>query len=121
MSTYQRGDIVVVAFPYTGSDGRVTVKGRPALIISSAWVNKNTEDIIVAAISSRQPTRDYPTDFCIEKGTSTFQHSGLRVSSIVKSAVVATIPKYVVARRLGALTGEDLPEADRCLRAALEL
>lgn len=121
MSTWQRGDIVVVAFPYTDAHGRVTVKGRPALVISSAWVNENTEDVIVAAISSRQPSRGYPTDFRIEEGTSTFQRSGLRVTSIVKAAVVATIPQSVVARRLGQLTREDLQRADRCLRAALEL
>lgn len=121
MSTWQRGDIVVVAFPYTEANGHITVKGRPAFVISSSWVNENTEDVIVAAISSRQPPRDYPTDFRIEEGMSTFQRSGLRVSSVVKAAVVATIPKSVVARRLGHLTKEDMHKADQCLRAALEL
>ncbi len=121
MSTWQRGDIVVVAFPYTDAHSSVIVKGRPALIIPSAWVNENTQDIIVAAISSRQPSPGYPTDFRIEKGTPTFQRSGLRVASIVKAAVVATIPQSVVARKLGQLTREDVQKANRYLRAALEL
>ena len=121
MSVWKRGDIVVVAFPYTEADGRVAVKGRPGLIVSGGWVNENTEDIIVAAISSRRPTRDYPTDFPIEEGTSAFRNSGLRVTSIVKAAVIATIPQSVVSRKLGHLTSKDLVGTDNCLRVALEL
>ena len=111
----------MVAFPYTEADGRIAVKGRPVLVISSNWVNKNTEDIIVAAISSRGPTRDYPTDFSIEEGTSAFRNSGLRVTSIVKAAVIATILQKVVSRTLGHLETQELLEVDRCLRKAVEL
>lgn len=121
MSVWMRGDIVVVAFPYTKADGLVTVKGRPALVISSSWVHENTEDVIVAAISSRQPPCIYPTDFRIEEGTSTFQKSGLRVTSIVKSSVVASIPQSVVARKLGHLPRDDVQQVDQYLRAALSL
>jgi mRNA-degrading endonuclease toxin of MazEF toxin-antitoxin module len=81
----------------------------------------NTADIIVAAISSRRPARDYPTDFRIVFGTPTFQRSGLRVTSIVKTAVVATIPQSVVTRRLGALTADEMRQIDRRLRASFEL
>jgi mRNA-degrading endonuclease toxin of MazEF toxin-antitoxin module len=121
MNAWKRGDIVVVAFPYTEPDGRIAVKGRPALVISGNWINENTEDIIIAAINSRIPSRIYPTDFRIEKGTSTFQNSGLRVTSTVKAAVLGTIPQTVVARKLDRLTIEDLLGADDCLRAAIGL
>lgn len=121
MSRWTRGDIVVVAFPYTEATGEVVVKGRPALVISGEWVNQHTEDVIVAAISSRKPARTYPTDFRIEKGSSTFGHSGLRVSSTVKGAVVATIPQTVVTRRLGKLNRPDMEKVDKCLRSSLEL
>jgi mRNA-degrading endonuclease toxin of MazEF toxin-antitoxin module len=121
MNHWQRGDIIVVAFPYMEPTGRVVVKGRPGLIVSSEWVNQNTADVIVAAISSRRPVQNYPTDFRIASGTPTFQRSGLRVTSIVKTAVVATIPQSVITRRLGSLTADEMRRIDRCLRAGLEL
>ena len=117
----QRGDIIVVAFPYTEPSGSVVVRGRPALVVSSAWVNQNTADVIVAAISSRRPAQSYPTDFRIFVGTPTFQRSGLRVTSIVKTAVLATIPQSVITRRLGSLTTDEMQQIDRCLRTSLEL
>ena len=121
MNNWQRGNIVVVAFPYTEPNGRVVVKGRTALIVSSAWVNQNTADVLVAAISSRRPAQSYPTDFRIVVGTPTFQRSGLRVTSIVKTAVLATIPQSVITRRLGSLTTDEMQQIDRRLRASLEL
>lgn len=121
MNSWKRGDIVVVAFPYMEPTGRVVVRGRPALIISGAWVNQHTADVVVAAISSRRPARAYPTDFHIVQGSPTFQRSGLHVTSIVKTAVVATIPQAVISRQLGWLTVEDMQQVDLCLRASFDL
>ena len=101
--------------------GNVVVKGRPALIVSSGWVNQNTADVIVAAISSRLPAQSYPIDFRFVSGTPTFQRSGLRVTSIVKTAVLATIPQSVITRCLGSLTADEMQRIDRCLSASLEV
>ncbi len=108
-------------FPYTEADGRIVAKGRPALVVSSAWVNRNTQDVIVAAISSRQPAQPYPTDFKIAEGTPAFQRSGLKVASIVKCTVLATLPQTVLAHRLGRLGPVEMQQVDGCLRASLHL
>ena len=121
MSRWKRGDIVVVTFPYTEADGRIVVKGRPALVVSSAWVNRSTQDVIVAAISSRQPAQPYPTDFKIAEGTAAFKRSGLKVSSIVKGTALATLSQTVIARRLGSLGPVEMRQVDGCLRASLQL
>ncbi len=118
---WQRGDVVVVAFPYTESDGRIIVKGRPALVVSGDWVNRNTADVIVAAISSRVPRQQYPTDLPLVTGTPVYAQSGLTMTSIVKGAALATIAQQAVSRRLGRLDQVAMAQMDACLRAAFGL
>lgn len=48
MSFYSRGDIVLIPFPFTDLKSS---KLRPAIVVSSANVNK-TEDLILAQITS---------------------------------------------------------------------
>lgn len=118
---WQRGDVVVVAFPYTESDGRIIAKGRPALVVSGDWVNRNTADVIVAAISSRVPRQQYPTDLPLVAGTPVYAPSGLTMTSIVKGAALATIAQQAVSRRLGRLDQAAMTQMDACLRAAFGL
>lgn len=46
---YEQGDILLVPIPYSDM---TSMKKRPVLVLSNDLYNKQTEDIIVAAITS---------------------------------------------------------------------
>ncbi len=46
---YKQGDILLVPIPYSDM---TSMKKRPVLVLSNDLYNKQTEDIIVAAITS---------------------------------------------------------------------
>ncbi len=47
MTTYSRGDIVLVGFVFSEENGR---KLRPALVVSSARYHRDRRDVIVAKL-----------------------------------------------------------------------
>ena len=49
-TTYRRGDVVLVSFPFTDL---AAAKKRPALIISPDSMNQLSQDLILAAITSQ--------------------------------------------------------------------
>jgi mRNA interferase MazF len=50
MTAYERGDVVLVPFPFTD---QTTIKKRPAVVISSNNYNNTSPDIVIMAITSR--------------------------------------------------------------------
>jgi len=50
MTTYKRGDIVLVPFPFSN---QTTTKKRPAVVISSSLYNEISQDIIIMAVTSQ--------------------------------------------------------------------
>ena len=94
MTTYQSGEILLVALPFT--DG-TTTKLRPVLVL----LDTRDEDIVVARVTS-QITR---TDFDIE--IIEWQQAGLVRPSVVRLHKVNTIEKRLFARHLGILTFND--------------
>lgn len=46
---YYQGDIVIVPFPFTNLK---TAKVRPAVVVSNEHINKKTEDVILAAMTT---------------------------------------------------------------------
>ena len=54
MTPYKRGDVVLVAFPFTDLS---TTKMRPAIVISSEKFNRKFNDIVVATITSQIPKK----------------------------------------------------------------
>ncbi len=54
MTTLNKGDVVLIPFPFTDIS---TLKQRPALIVSSDWFNQHRNDVIVMAISSQIPAQ----------------------------------------------------------------
>jgi mRNA interferase MazF len=49
-TTYKRGDIVLVSFPFTDLSSS---KRRPALVVSPDAFNETTSDLVLAAITSQ--------------------------------------------------------------------
>ncbi len=52
---YNRGDIVIVPFPFVLSGGQKLRKARPALIISDMTLERRYNDLILASITSQVP------------------------------------------------------------------
>jgi len=112
MTSYGRGDIVLVEFAF--SDESAT-KLRPALVISTALYHRAREEVIVAAITSNTRRRLVGDHIVAD-----WQHAGLLFPSTV-TGIIRTIKRSMIRRRLGSLVMEDLDAFDRVLRRSLGL
>lgn len=117
----ERGDVVLVAFPYLEASGSLQSKVRPALVVSGPNLHAHTADVIVAAISSRPTSVPLPTDVHLIAHSPEHTAAGLKTTSWIKAATLATIPRAAIHRRMGKLSGATLSEVEKRLRASLEL
>ena len=92
--TYQSGEIILIAFPFTGRTGAAR---RPALVL----LDTGDQDIIVTRITSQSARTSF--DVTLVEWAS----AGLLRPSIVRVDKVATLEKRLVERRLGTLTTND--------------
>lgn len=114
MTTYERGDIVLVRFPFTDL---TSTKQRPALVVASRSFTATGEDVIVAAISGQRVERPGRFDHVVQA----WQESGLLMPSIVRAGKLVTLHRDLIRRTLGALPVIELEAVDELLRAALAL
>ncbi len=98
MTTFKKGDIVLVAFPFTDL---TTTKVRPALVISSDSFQRSSLDIVLAGITSQIPKKLPITDFLLSEED---QHqAGLPKPSIVRLGKIVTLDKRLIRKKLGHL------------------
>ena len=92
---YRRGDIVLVAFPFTDLS---STKRRPALVISPDSFNDHLQDVVLAAITSQVTPADTlviePAD-CVD--------GILPKQSAVRAGKSFTISSSLVAKKLCSL------------------
>ena len=113
----QRGEIVLVDFPYSDRTGS---KVRPALVVQADFWNDRLDDTILALITSSHRRRiGAATQFVIEIATPEGQRSGLRIDSLVQCENLVTYDKAQVLRVLGSLPADSMNQIDMCLTAAL--
>jgi mRNA interferase MazF len=112
MTTYRRGDVVLVPFPFSDLSG---TKRRPALIVSGEGFN-TSPDVIIAQITSNLETRRQAGDYEV----SDWQGAGLLYPSLVRSRVT-TLEHRLVVRVLGRMPAAEMVEVDTALREALGL
>jgi mRNA-degrading endonuclease toxin of MazEF toxin-antitoxin module len=117
----QRGEIVLVNFPFVDTGGQPQAKLPPAVVVSGQIIHQTTADVLIAAISSRPASHPLPTDYEITIGTPEHRRAGLKKTSWVKASNLANIPRSAVTRRLGRLTLAGIKELDKRLKLALEL
>jgi mRNA-degrading endonuclease toxin of MazEF toxin-antitoxin module len=113
----QRGDIVIVAFPFvSGGSG----KNRPALVIQCDRNNHRLTNTIVAMITgnTRLATTE-PTQLLIDPGTPDGNASGLAFPSAVKCENLFTVSQQDIIRTVGTLPAMVMAQIDDCLKAAL--
>ncbi len=110
---FQRGDIVLLPFPFTNLSGR---KVRPAVILSSASYHASEPDLILAAITTNLGAATAPVDYIL----ADWQTANLRFPSAFKPLLFSLDPSLVL-HTVGRLSTADLAEVDRRVRRALDL
>jgi mRNA interferase MazF len=108
---YQRGDVVLVQFPFSGPGG---TKDRPAVVLSTEIYD--WDELLVAAITSKPPRTTRKTDCPLLD----WKAEGLHLPSWVRSHM-ATVHRTLIIRKLGNLTARDLQAVEGCLRNSLAL
>jgi len=113
MTRYNRGDVILVPFPFTD---QTTTKERPAIIVSSDAYNSISQDVVIMAITGQIRGRIGIGEFLIED----WQDAGLLRPSAVKSAI-STIEQRLVLKLLGRLSGRDRSTLEKALRELFDL
>jgi mRNA interferase MazF len=108
---YQKGDVVLVPFPF--ADARAT-KARPALVLNDISYEQSTGNVILAQITSR--AAQFPSDYVLQD----WAKAGLKRPSIVRIKL-ATLAASLVRYKPGALTPADLAGGDTRLKQVLHL
>jgi mRNA interferase MazF len=112
MTTYSRGDLVLVRFVFADEKG---VKQRPGLLVSSARYHRSRREAILAAITSHVG-RSLVGDYRIKD----WQSSGLPLPSTV-TGIIRTIKQDMIIRKLGELPEAELVAVESQLRVSLDL
>ena len=112
MTTYRRGDVVLVGFAFSDESGK---KLRPAAVISTPAYHRGRQEVVVAAITSnveRRLTGDHLL--------ADWERAGLLFPSLL-TGIIRTMKRTMIERKLGALRKPDLVAFDRGLRRILGL
>jgi len=94
-TTYNRGDIVPVNFPFTDLSA---TKQRPALIL---WPNHRVTDVLVAAITSQIPAQLSSDEFAIP--AAELAVCGLPKASIIRLTKLVSLNEQLVIKKIGQL------------------
>ncbi len=112
MTGYNRGDVVLVGFVFSGESG---AKHRPAVILSSRAYHQHRKEVVVAAITSnidRVLFGDY--------SLAGWKEAGLLFPSLV-TGILRTIRMQMIHRRLGSVSRRELSAIETSLRKILAL
>jgi mRNA interferase MazF len=94
MKRYREGDVVLIAFPFSGGGS----KRRPALVLADT----GDDDVLVARITS--VSIQTSSDVSLQD----WQASGLLAPSVVRLDKCSTLEKILIERQLGMLTQRDI-------------
>ncbi|HZJ83271.1 MAG TPA: type II toxin-antitoxin system PemK/MazF family toxin [Clostridia bacterium] len=91
---FKQGDILLVPVPFTDLTSN---KRRPVLVISNDDYNKQTQDIIVVAITSNITSKGYT----IFLSNENLQEGTLKVNSCIRADKIYTLSQRIVIRKFG--------------------
>jgi len=114
MTPFKRGDVVLVAFPFTDL---TTTKMRPGLIISSDRFNKKSNDIVIAAITSQISKVLSEEDFHLSLIDQ--EHAGLPKASMIKLGKIVTLDQRLIRKKLGGIPESTLEKITNALHEVL--
>jgi len=109
MSTYSRGEVVLVRYPFSDLSG---AKIRPAVVVSATHIS---QDLFIVPLTSRT-TGLLPGEFIMRD----WAKAGLNVETAVKRGVY-TIRETLIARKVGKVSDIDLSPPDQALKVWLGL
>jgi mRNA interferase MazF len=112
MTSFSRGDIVLVKFVFADEKG---AKQRPGLIISTNRYHEGRREAILVAITSNI-VRLLAGDYKVRA----WRESGLLYPSVV-TGIVRTIKHEMIGARIGALPALELAAVEGRLREILAL
>ena len=109
-----RGDIVVANLePAIGSEqGGI----RPVLIIQNNIINKRAPTTIIAPITSKIYTKEYPTNVFLLKNDS-----GLEKDSTILLNQIKTIDKSRIKKKISYLNNDIMRRVDLAIKISLDL
>ena len=113
-----RGDIVIVPFPYQDKPGE---KIRPAVVVQSDAENRRLANTILAMITGNLDDAGQPTTVLVDPKTPDGAGSGLSGSSLVKCYNLATVRQRRVLHIIGHLSNAVMQQVNQALKAALVL
>jgi mRNA interferase MazF len=110
---YQRGDIVLIPFPFTDLSASKT---RPAVVVCSQLYQEVRSELLLAYVSSQVSKANPEIDVVIKE----WSKAGLLKPSFVRPKLAAIDPTLIV-HHAGHLSDEDMTAVDNSLRIALSL
>lgn len=113
MTSYRRGDVVFVQFPFTN---QTTGKRRPALVISTDEYNESTPDLTLLSVTSNTRPVPHPGDHVLQD----WKQAGLLKPSRVQTKAV-TVDSFIIVRRIGTVSTRDLALVEQGVRTAFGL
>jgi mRNA interferase MazF len=114
MTAIKRGDVVLVAFPFTDL---TTSKMRPALVISSNSFHRSGLDVILAGITSQ--TGKYPRSSDILLSIEDQNRAGLQKTSWVRLGKMVTLDRRLIRGKLGEIPDSTLAQLTMVLHSIL--
>ena len=109
---YEKGDIVVVKFPFLLKEGREVQKGRPALVVNNSEVKKRYNNVVLAAITSRIPLEVMEMEIVLEPENPI----GLIKKSLLRLDFIMTIPEELISRKIGVIPKQVMEMVDSKLK-----
>ena len=110
----KRGDVVLVNLdPVVGSEQGKT---RPAVIIQNNFGNKYSPTTIVAPITSKVFTKEFPTNVFILK-----REAKLKMDSTILLNQIRTIDKSRIVKKICSLNSNIVSKIDLAVRVSLDV
>ncbi|MEK6844157.1 MAG: type II toxin-antitoxin system PemK/MazF family toxin, partial [Nanoarchaeota archaeon] len=89
---------------------------RPVLIIQNDTLNKNAPTTIIAPITSKIYTKEYPTNVLIKK-----EDSNLKLDSTILLNQIKTIDKKRIIKKISMLNNFTMNKVDKAIKISLAL
>ncbi len=100
MTSYKRGDVVLVLFPDSNLQ---TAKKRPALVVQKDDLLTGLPQVIIAMITSNIKRAGHPSRVVILHNSKEGKQSGLQSDSIIAGDNLATVREKFIYKVIGNL------------------
>lgn len=116
MTSYKRGDIVIVLFPF---GDLFNVKRRPALVVQADSLKTDLDKLIIAQISSNTARASYPSRVSVKLNSALAAGTNLKQDSVIFTDILTTVDTSIIEKKIGAMPS--MAEVDVALKKALSL